>query len=186
MMTVVGTLTFNFAVVMPLFVEDTFHSSASSFTLLFSVLSIGSLIGALIASHMRVIDSRHVAGAAVGFGVAMAALAAAPTLGAAFPLALFVGLTSVAFITTATATVQVRADPAMRGRVLALQAILLIGTTPIGGPLLGWFCDTYGARAGILLGAAAALAAGAWGFLALRRVGARAEVDVDAGRLTSV
>jgi MFS family permease len=181
MMTVVGTLTFNFSVVMPLFVEDTFNASAEAFTLLFSVLSIGSLMGALIASHMRVIDTRHVAGAAISFGLAMALLAAAPTLGIAFPLAVFVGLTSVAFITTATATVQVRSDPAMRGRVLALQAMLLVGTTPIGGPLLGWFCDAYGARAGILLGAVAALAAGAWGFRAVRRAGVRA--DVDAGQI---
>ena len=67
----------------------------------------------------------------------------------AFPIALFVGLTSVAFITASTAIVQVRADPAMRGRVLALQGMVLIGSTPIGGPLLGWICDAYGARAGI-------------------------------------
>ena len=58
-------------------------------------------------------------------------------LDAAFPIAVLVGLTSVAFITASTAIVQMRSDPAMRGRVLALQAMVLIGSTPIGGPLLG-------------------------------------------------
>ena len=112
MMTIVGTLTFNFAVVIPLFVEHTFHGGNGSFTLLYSVLSIGSVIGALAAAHMKVIDTHHVVWASIGFGAAMFVLAGAPTLPSAFPIALFVGLTSVAFITTSTAIVQVKADPA--------------------------------------------------------------------------
>jgi MFS family permease len=186
MVTVVGTLTFNLGVVMPLFVKDTFHGSNGTFTLLYSVLSVGSLVGALGAARIPVIDTRHVAAAAIAFGGAMVVLAAAPTLGAAFPMALLVGLTSVLFITTSTAVVQVRADPVMRGRVLALQGMVLLGSAPIGGPLLGWVCDAYGTRVGILLGALAAFAAGAWGFFALRRtVARRSEHDVDAGRLMS-
>jgi MFS family permease len=187
MMTVVGTLTFNFSVVIPLFVEHTLGGTNATFTALFSVLSVGSVIGALIAAHMRVIDPRHVAWAAIGFGVAMALLGAAPSLVSAFPMALLVGLTSVGFITTSTATVQVRADPAMRGRVLALQAMLLIGTTPIGGPLLGWLSDVFGARAGVLVGAVAALAAGAWGLWIVRRLAAKraAPKEFDATQLTS-
>jgi MFS family permease len=169
MMTVVGTLTFNFAVVLPLFVEHTLHGSAGSFTVLYSVLSVGSVIGALAAAHMRVIDTQHVVYASCAFGAAMLCLAAAPTLLTAFPVAIFVGLTSVAFITASTAIVQVRADPLMRGRVLALQGMVLIGSTPIGGPLLGFICDTWGARAGLVLGAVAAAGAGAWGWAAHRK-----------------
>jgi MFS family permease len=190
MMTIVGTLTFNFAVVIPLFVEHTFHGGNGSFTLLYSVLSIGSVIGALAAAHMKVIDTHHVVWASIGFGAAMFVLAGAPTLPSAFPIALFVGLTSVAFITTSTAIVQVKADPAMRGRVLALQGMVLIGSTPIGGPLLGWICDAYGARAGILVGAVAAVAAGVWGYIMHRRIVESRAVDatreVESARLTSV
>lgn len=183
MMTIVGTLTFNFAVVIPLFVEHTLHGSNASFTLLYSVLSVGSVIGALAAAHVKVIGTRHVVLASIGFGVAMFVLAGAPTLPSAFPIALFVGLTSVAFITTSTAIVQVKADPAMRGRVLALQGMVLIGSTPVGGPLLGWICDTYGARVGIALGAVAAIAAGIWGYVAHRRVVESRKLDTT--RLTS-
>jgi MFS family permease len=169
MMTIIGTLTFNFSVVLPLFVKRTFDGSDASFTLLYSVLSIGSVMGALTAARMRIITTRHVVYASLAFGVTMLVLAAAPTLLSAFPIAVFVGLTSVLFITAATAIVQVRADPKMRGRVLALQGIVLIGSTPIGGPLLGFICDQWGARAGIALGAVAALGAGTWGLAALRR-----------------
>jgi MFS family permease len=169
MMALVGTLTFNFAVVLPLFVERTFHSSDGAYTLLYSFLSVGSLIGALSAAHRRTIDLHHIVLAGVGFGVAMLAFAASPTLALAFPIGLFVGATSIAFLTTTTAVVQLRANPAMRGRVLAIQAIVIVGSTPIGGPLLGWVCDTFGVRSGLVLGAAAALVAAGGGYLASRR-----------------
>jgi hypothetical protein len=57
----------------------------------------------------------------------------------------------------------------MHGRVLALQSVLLIGTTPIGGPLLGFLADVAGARAPVVLGGLAALGAAAWGAVAVRR-----------------
>jgi hypothetical protein len=57
----------------------------------------------------------------------------------------------------------------MRGRVLALQAIVFLGSTPIGGPILGLVCDAWGARAGLVLGGLSALAAAAWGLWAVRR-----------------
>lgn len=170
MVAIIGTLTFNFSVVMPLFVERSLHGNDATFTLAFSVLSIGSLAGALAAARRTAINIRLVVLAAFGFGVAMLAFAAAPNLLGAFPLALLVGFASVSFMTLSTALVQVRAHPAMRGRVIALQSILLLGSTPIGGPLIGALCDAYGARAGIALGGVAALAAALWGYRAGRRL----------------
>ena len=99
----------------------------------------------------------------------MLIFATAPSLDTAFPIALIVGLTSVAFMTASTAIVQVRSSAAMRGRVLALQAIVFVGSTPIGGPLLGLICDRYGARAGLVVGGVAALGAAGWGLFADRR-----------------
>ncbi len=169
MVTIVGTLTFNFSVVLPLFTEHTLRGNDTTYTLLYSVLSIGSFAGALLAAHRRTVDIRHIVMASCGFGVAMLALAAVPNLATAFPVALFVGLTSIAFMTAATAIVQVRSDPAMRGRVLALQAMVMLGSTPIGGPLLGYVCDTLGARSGLIIGGVAALAAAVYGSVASRR-----------------
>jgi len=115
--------------------------------------------------------------AAFAFGVAMLVFAAMPTLLSAFPVALAVGFTSIAFMTASTAIVQVRAAPNMRGRVLALQSIVLIGSTPIGGPILGWVCDTWGARSGLVIGGVAALGAAVWGRAAATRR-ARADATV--------
>ena len=85
-------------------------------------------------------------------------------------------------MTASTAMMQLRSDRVMRGRVLALQAIVLIGSTPVGGPLLGWVSDLYGARAGLVLGGLAALGAAAWGTMAARRVHRATAIREDATR----
>src|SRR4051794_20129531 len=169
MVALVGTLTFTFSVVLPLFVERTLHGSDGSYTALYSVLSVGSFLGALVTAHRRSVEVRHVVIASFGFGLAMLVFAAMPNLLSAFPVALLVGFTSIAFMTASTAIVQVRATPNMRGRVLALQSMVLIGSTPIGGPVLGAVCDALGARAGLVIGGLAALAAAFWGRFASKR-----------------
>jgi len=169
MMTAVGTLAFNFTVVMPLFVTRSLHGDDGTYTILYSILSIGSLAGALATARRVSVDVRNVVWGSAMFGVAMVLLALVPNLAWAFPAGLLMGFASIVFMTQSTAIVQVRADPAMRGRVLALQAIVFLGSTPIGGPLLGAICDWWGARAGLVVGGASALGAAAWGAHAYRK-----------------
>jgi MFS family permease len=168
-MAIVGTLAFNFQVVMPLLVKRTFDGTDATFTILFSVISIGSLIGALSTARRKEITVRHIIVASTAFGVTMLGLAAAPSLVASFPLGIAVGWASISFLTASTAIVQVRSDPAMRGRVLALQAIVFLGSTPIGGPIVGVVSQLWGPRAGIALGGFACLAAAVFGVIAMRR-----------------
>jgi MFS family permease len=169
MMAVVGTLSFNFQVVLSLFVEKTFHGGTGMFTLLFSTTAVGSLMGALSTARRKTIETRDVIVASLAFGIAMFVLAASPDLALAFPLGIALGWTSISFMTASTAIVNLRSAPEMRGRVLALQAIVFLGSTPIGGPLLGVICDVYGARAGLIVGGVAALGAALFGMLVVRR-----------------
>jgi predicted MFS family arabinose efflux permease len=163
MMTLVGTFAFNFSVTMPLFVERTFNGNDTTFTLLFSVISIGSLVGALATARRTTIEIHNLVVAAAGFAVAQLLLAASPSLGVAFPVSMLLGFSSISFLTAATAIVQVRAAPEMRGRVLALQAMVFLGSTPIGGPIIGLVCQVWGARAGLVIGALSCVAAAAIG-----------------------
>ena len=169
MMAAIGLLAFNFTVTMPLFVTRSLGGDDTTYTLLYSVLSIGSLVGALATARRAAVEVYNVVVGAVMFGLAMLLLSIAPTLVLAFPGALLLGFASMVFMTQSTAIVQVRSDPAMRGRVLALQAIVFLGSTPIGGPILGLVCDAWGARAGLVLGGLSALAAAAGGVWAVRR-----------------
>jgi MFS family permease len=168
MMAVVGTLSYNFQTVFPLFTTRDLHGTGSTFTILFSVVSLGALIGALGTARRRSISVRTVAQASLWYGASMALMAVVPNQAAAFVVGVVLGATSIAFITASTAIVQIEAAPEMRGRVLALQAMLFLGSTPIGGPIVGWVSQAFGARYAIGLGAVAAFGAGLWGLHEVR------------------
>ncbi|HZM31200.1 MAG TPA: MFS transporter [Acidimicrobiales bacterium] len=166
MMAVVGTLSYNFPTVFPLFTIRDLGGTASTFTLLFSVVSIGSLIGALFTARRTIVSVRRVCTASLAYGATMAVMALVPNTSAALVVGVVLGLASISFIVSSTAIVQTEAAPEMRGRVLALQAMLFLGSTPVGGPIVGWVAEEFGARYAIGLGAAAALGAGLWGLSA--------------------
>jgi MFS family permease len=168
MMAVIGTLAFNFQTVLPLFAVRDLDGDDLLFSLLMSVVSLGSLAGALAAARRTEVGVRTVSLAALGFGASMLVLAAAPNQPVAFALGVVLGFTSITFMTTSTAIVQLRAEPMMRGRVLALQAIVFLGSTPIGGPIVGAVSEHLGARWGLALGAVATLGAGAYGMATVR------------------
>ena len=168
MMAVVGTLSYNFQTVFPLFTTRDLHGTGTTYTLLFSVVSLGALMGALGTARRKSISVRAVAVSAVGYGACMAMMAVAPDQALAFVVGVVLGVTSIAFLTASTAIVQIEAAPEMRGRVLALQAMLFLGSTPIGGPIVGFVSQQVGARYAIGLGAVAALGAGAWGLVKAR------------------
>lgn len=169
MMAVIGTLAYNFQVVFPLFTIRNLGGDESTFTSLFSVVSVGALVGALAVARRTSIDVRAVGLSAMAFGAALTLMTFAPNVAVAIPLGLLVGFGSIAFLTASTAIVQMRSDPAMRGRVLALQAMVFLGSTPIGGPIVGWIAEHFGARYAVGVGAVAALGAGTWGLLVDRR-----------------
>ena len=112
MMAVVGTLSYNFQTVFPLFATRDLHGDGTTFTLLFSVVSVGALIGALrvgaAQDDQRARPSRM---ASLGFGVALALMAFAPNQAVAFPIGLLLGVASIAFLTASTAIVQIEAAP---------------------------------------------------------------------------
>jgi MFS family permease len=177
MLLIVGVLSYNFTVVLPLFVERGLHGSDAQFSLLYAAFSAGAVVGTLAIARRSVIRLRTTVVSAGALGVAMTLTTFVPNIAVAYLAAAVVGGTSVAYMTTTTALAQLRADEQMVGRVLALQTVLLIGTTPVGGPVLGLLADAAGGRAPMLLGGVGALVAAAVGVALGRhqlRVGGRA------------
>ena len=82
------------------------------------------------------------------------------------------------FIATANSTLQLSARSDMRGRVMALYALVFLGSTPIGGPIIGWISQEWGARAGLFVGGALSLAAAGAAAWSVRRQSRRAEPEV--------
>jgi MFS family permease len=160
MMAVVGTLSFNFQVLLPLLARFTWHGNASAYAALTAAMGIGSIGGALASGARGRVSPRILTVAACGFGSLMLLAAIAPT----FPLQLAalvpLGAMSVTFAAGVNSALQLAVEPELRGRVMALYSVVFIGSTPIGGPLAGWLSEVAGPRAGLVLGGVAALAAG--------------------------
>ncbi|HVW32959.1 MAG TPA: MFS transporter [Acidimicrobiia bacterium] len=168
---IIGTLSYNFTVVFPLLVEEGLGGSDGAYTFVYSASSVGALIAALFVARRTTVGLRSVVGGAVALGVSLLLLAAVPNIGVAAVMAAVVGGAGIAYLTATTALAQIGTEQHMIGRVLAIQTVLLVGTTPIGGPLLGALADAAGARAPVLLGGVGALAAAAFGGVAARRAG---------------
>lgn len=173
MMALVGTLAYEFQVTIPLVAHQTFHLGATGFGLLYAAMGFGSVVAGLTVAGRVAPTLRTIAIAALVFGAGLALAAASPTPVTAGICLMLAGAASVVYSSTTNATLQTRAAPAMRGRVVALYIVAFMGSTPIGGPLVGAVGQVAGARAALATGAAGCLvAAGLAVFFSLRRTAA--------------
>ena len=170
MLLIVGTLSYNFTVVFPLFVEKGLGGGDAAYTLLYSSFSVGR---AARCALRRAADGRqHRAPWRSGqerSGWPCSCWRPFPTSSPPVPLPCGVGVASIAYTTATTAIAQIRTDEHMIGRVLAIQSVLVAGTTPIGGPILGAVSDAFGGRWPVVIAGVAALVAATFGLLASRR-----------------
>ncbi|HEY8546484.1 MAG TPA: MFS transporter [Acidimicrobiales bacterium] len=180
MATVIGTLAFNYQVTLPLLAERDLAGDARTFTLLYASMSLGSVVGALTVARQTRVDVPFLAAGGAGMAVTTAALTLAPTAPLAMLAALPVGFTSFLVISGSNAMAQVEADPAMKGRVLALFSTVFLGSTPIGGPIVGWISQELSPRVGLAVGGVATALVTLWVFRQLRRRGTEDRPD-DAG-----
>jgi predicted MFS family arabinose efflux permease len=169
MMAVIGTLSYEFPVVLPVFASRTFHGGASTYALLTAAMSIGAVVGGIITASRRNTSIWALPIAALLFGVCILLVAVAPSMLLASLLLVFVGIGSISFTAVGNSTLQLESDPAMRGRVMSLWTVAFLGSTPIGGPIIGWISEHAGPRWGLAVGGVAAIATAIFGAFAIRR-----------------
>jgi len=155
-----------------------------------AAMGAGAVVGGLFTAFRSRPSTRLLAAIGVFFGATILAVALAPTKLAAIILLVPMGAGSISFVATNNATLQLRADPSMRGRVMSLNAIAFLGSTPIGALLVGYVSDISSPRVALEMGGVATvLASIPLYFLATRQhaarsaaaaVDARAELDARA------
>jgi MFS family permease len=160
MIAVVGTLAWEFQVTLPLMASKVFHGGAAAYGVMASVMGLGAVIGGLISAARPRPRARALCLAAIGWGIAILAAALAPNMPLELVTMLFVGYGSITFNSFAKTSLQLAAKPTMRGRVMALWALAWLGSTPIGGPIVGWIGQEAGARWPLIVGGAATLICG--------------------------
>jgi MFS family permease len=169
MMAVIGTLSFNFQVLLPLLASTTWSGTATTYAALTAAMGVGSVGGALAAGARGRVGPRLLVAAAAAFGAFELLVAAAPTLELQLAALIPLGAVTVTFAAGVNSAMQLAVDPAMRGRVMALYSMVFLGSTPIGAPLVGWVAEVSSPRAGLVLGAAAALGTAAAARVAFAR-----------------
>ena len=169
MMAVVGCLTYEFQVSLPVMASRGLHAGARGFGFMTAAMGIGAVLGGLLVAARGKTGLRPLVVAAWIFGVAVSLAALAPTLGLELGALALTGAASISFMATGNSTLQLNAAPSMRGRVMSLWFVAFQGSTPIGGPIVGLTMAVLGARAGLGLGAVTCLVVAFAGVLALRR-----------------
>ena len=166
---VIGTLAWNFQVVLPLLAKQTFGGDAGTFGTMYALMSVGSVVGALVTAHEARATRRFLLGAALAYGAVLVLAGAAPSLTVELVVLVAVGAAGIGFTAMANGVLQTECAPEMRGRVMALFSVAFLGSTPIGGPIVGWVSEQLGPRAGLWLGGVATLAITAAAIAGVRR-----------------
>ena len=154
---VVSTFGLNFQLTSALMATSVFHKGAGEDGVLGSILAIGSLTGALMAARRDKPRVRLVIASAFGFAITSGVMALMPTYELYALASIPVGFCSLTMLTAANTTIQMSTSPEIRGRVMALYIMVLLGANPIGAPVVGWIGEFFGPRWAIGIGSITAL-----------------------------
>ena len=157
----VGTFAFNVTTTLPLLVQVTFHDEhASAYGFLLGAMGLGAVMGGLYVARRSRPTVALLAGLGLTFGVSMTVVALAPTMLVAALALVVTGASSIAFVSTCNATLQLNSREEYRGRVMSLHGIAFLGTTPIGAPIVGAIVAATSPRVGLLVGSISTLVVG--------------------------
>ena len=171
MVGLVGTLAYEFQVTLPVVARQTFHGGPATYGLLTAAMGAGAVLGGLVTAARGRTGLGYLTYAAVFFGLAIGFASLAPVLVVEFVALAAVGWASVTFLATGNSTLQLQSDPSMRGRVMSLWAVAFLGSTPVGGPVIGWIVASTSARIGLGTGGVACMLAAGIGYLAMHKLG---------------
>ncbi|MET8124724.1 MFS transporter [Streptomyces sp. NPDC005065] len=179
----VGTFGFNFPIWLTAFADEIFHGGAGMYSFFNILMAAGSLAGALLAARRRSSRLRMLVATGTVFGLLEITASVSPYVWLFAILLVPIGMIGLTTNISANTSVQMAADPAMRGRVMSLYMMVFAGGTPVGAPIVGWISDTYGVRTAMAVGGAFSMfAALGVGFMLARVGGLRIKVDLRPGR----
>jgi MFS family permease len=164
----------NFGVVIPALARDVLHVGPAGYGFLMAASGIGSLVAALSIAFSGRSTPAFIAGGALLLGVAEIAAATIHV----YPLALlamaFVGFGAIGMAATANTVIQLAVPNELRGRVMSVYTTVFVGSSPVGGLLMGAIASTFGVDVSLAVGGIACVVLGLIAFLWLRRIPAAA------------
>jgi MFS family permease len=141
----------NYRVALPLLARFAFDGGPGAYGALAAIMAAGSVAGALTVARRGRPTRALLVGSVAAFGLLSFAAALAPSIVVEAAFLFPIGAASLAFVATANSTVQLNSSPQMRGRVMSLFGLVLLGSGPPSGLLSGWMAGQFGPRSILLL-----------------------------------
>jgi len=169
MLFLIGTFGLNFSIFISTMAVKVFHADARGFGLLYSIMALGTVTGALFGAGRERPRFTSLMAAAAVFGLGCTLAAFAPSIWLFAAALVVIGAAALSFTIATNSMMQLSTEPAMRGRVMALRVGIALGGTPLGAPIVGWVADHFGPRWALGVAAAAGFAAAIFAVYALMR-----------------
>ncbi|HEY6000414.1 MAG TPA: MFS transporter [bacterium] len=136
---------------LPAFARDVLHAGAHGYGLLMAMTGVGAVVSALaLAGRQRSgVSGGVVVWAGVAFGAALVVFAAARSFAVAAPLLVIAGAAMVAQAATANTLVQAMVPDVLRGRIMSVFTLVLMGAMPLGNIVIGALAELIGTTAAI-------------------------------------
>jgi MFS family permease len=165
---IIGTLTYEFQVSLPLLAQFTFNGDASTYAVLTAAISLGAVIGGLLIAGRKITSQSLLVKSAFFFGASVILSSIMRTYFLTVGVLVVVGFASIYFISLANSILQLESSAEMRGRVMSFWSIAFLGSSAIGGPIIGAISEIFGPRVGLSFGGFAAIFAGVIGLMLIR------------------
>ena len=163
MMFIIGAFAYEFPVILPLFATVSLHGDATTYSAMTVAMAVGAIAGGLYTAGRSLKASLSLSAVALLFGLSIITVSLLPNIFTICVVLILVGGLSVLFISIGNTTLQLTSTPGMRGRVMSLWSIAFLGTTPIGGPIIGAIADHSNPRIGLAVGGVSAIVAALFG-----------------------
>jgi len=173
-----GCFGMNFQMTSALMATQVYGKGPGEYGILGTTLAVGSLTGALLgAKRSSKPRPRLVILAGTAFGILEIVAGAMPSYVLFALMSPLLGFALLTMLNAANTSVQLSTEPQMRGRIMALYMMIVMGSTPLGAPIMGWIGGAWGARWTLYAGGGLTLVGIAVALLVYRTASARIVVD---------
>jgi len=146
----IGTFGFNFTIIVPLVADNVLKTDASGYGFLNAAMGIGALISTLVTAYSSNVTLRRLLISGGLFSIFLGTLAISNSFWLSMVLFVIVGFTGITCATAVNSLLQLNTPDHLRGRVISINVLLTVGSTPIGGFFLGTLAQLAGVETALV------------------------------------
>nr|WP_235500417.1 MFS transporter [Leifsonia sp. Root227] len=151
MVAILAVFAFNMPVFLAAYANNVFDVGAQGYGMFNALVAAGALVGALASTRRTSVRLSMVVGTAAALGIVQALAGFAPSEIAFGVLLIGIGVGNLLFITAANSLVQMSSNVQIRGRVISLYILVLLGGQALGGPFMGWVVEEVGPHTAMMI-----------------------------------